>query len=264
MAFTDLGDVRLFHTDDGSGDTTLLLVHGLGSDSHEWVHHIPALAEHYRVIAADMRGHGYSSAPETGNTPRAMADDLARLCAGLGVGSCVAIGHSMGGQIVSHLAVEHPSLVSAVVAVDPGYGFAGPVADAFPSMIERMREDTVGVSLANDRWTANRATPEWIREWHRRKILGTPPHVLLQAFEAMFGGPDALGVRHNSDAYLARRECPVLSLWFDPAQAAWEAGLLKDPRSKVVTWEGSSHRLHEERPAEFLLVVTNWLRSLSS
>nr|BFE87539.1 hypothetical protein GCM10020093_101400 [Planobispora longispora] len=65
----------------------------------------------------------------------------------------------MGGQIVSHLAVEHPSLVSAVVAVDPGYGFAGPVADAFPSMIERMREDTVGVSLANDRWTANRATP---------------------------------------------------------------------------------------------------------
>ena len=44
MAFTDLGDVRLFHTDDGSGDTTLLLVHGLGSDSHEWVHHIPSLA----------------------------------------------------------------------------------------------------------------------------------------------------------------------------------------------------------------------------
>ncbi|MBG0828673.1 alpha/beta hydrolase [Planomonospora sp. ID67723] len=263
MPFTDLGDVRLFHTDDGSGDTTLLLVHGLGSDSHEWVHHIPALAGHHRVIAADMRGHGYSSAPATGNTPRAMAEDLARLCERLEITSCVAVGHSMGGQVVSHLAVEHPSLVRALVAVDPGYGFTGAVAEAFPGMIERMREDPVAASLVNELWTSTRATPEWLREWHRRRVLGTPPHVLLQAFEAMFGGPDAVGIRPNSDAYLSRRECPVLTFWFDPAQAAWEAGLLKDPRSKAVVWEGSGHRLHEERPGEFLLVVTNWLRSLS-
>ncbi|WP_030904372.1 alpha/beta fold hydrolase [Streptosporangium amethystogenes] len=262
MAFTDLGDVRLFHTDDGSGDTTLLLVHGLGADSHEWVHHIPTLARDHRVIAVDVRGHGYSSAPETGNTPRRMADDLARLCTTLGVESCVAVGHSMGGQIVSHLAVEYPSLVRALVTVDPGYGFTGALSEYLPTLIERMREDVVGVSLRNDEWTHTAATPEWLREWHRRRILATPPHVLLQAFEAMFGGPDALGLRPNSDDYLARRACPVLTFWFDPAQAAWEAGLFKDPHSKAVVWEGSGHRLHEERPGEFLIVVTNWLRSL--
>ncbi|WP_031165472.1 alpha/beta fold hydrolase [Streptosporangium roseum] len=263
MAFTDLGDVRLFHTDDGAGDTTLLLVHGLGSDSHEWVHHIPSLAERYRVLAVDMRGHGYSSAPETGNAPRQMAEDLALLCGTLGVESCVAIGHSMGGQIVSHLAVEHPSLVKALVTVDPGYGFTGAVAASFPALIERMREDPVAAALRNDQWTSTGATPQWLREWHRRRILATPPHVLLQAFEAMFGGPEALGVRPNSDGYLSRRACPVLTFWFDPAQAEWEADLFKDPHSKAVTWEGSGHRLHEERPGEFLLVVTHWLRSLA-
>ncbi|MEU4834991.1 alpha/beta hydrolase [Streptosporangium sp. NPDC023615] len=262
MAFTDIGDVRLFHTDDGSGDTTLLLVHGLGSDSCEWVHHIPDLATRYRVIAVDMRGHGHSSAPGTGNTPRRMADDLALLCAELGVESCVAIGHSMGGQIVSHLAVEHPSLVRALVTVDPGYGFAGATAEYLPVLVERMREDVIGVSLGNEEWTATAATPGWLREWHRRRILATPPHVLLQAFEAMFGGPDAMGLRPASEAYLTRRACPVLTFWFDPAQAAWEAGLFKDPHSKAVLWEGSGHRLHEERPGEFLIVVTNWLRSL--
>jgi hypothetical protein len=29
-----------------------------------------------------------------------------------------------------------------------------------------------------------------------------------------------------------------------------------------VTWQGSGHRLHAERPAEFLLVVKNWLEKL--
>jgi pimeloyl-ACP methyl ester carboxylesterase len=262
MAFTDLGDVRLFHTDDGSGDTTLLLVHGLGSDSHEWVHHIPSLARQYRVIAVDVRGHGYSSAPESGNTPPQMADDLALLCAALGVESCVAIGHSMGGQIVSHLAVEYPSLIKALVTVDPGYGFAGARARNLPAIIERMREDTLAVCLRNDEWTYSAATPEWLREWHRRRIIATPPHVLLQAFEAMFDGPDALGLRPNTEEYLSRRTCPVLTFWFDPVQAAWEASLFKDSHSKAVAWEGSGHRLHEERPGEFLDVVTNWLRRL--
>ncbi|GAA5054644.1 pimeloyl-ACP methyl ester carboxylesterase [Thermocatellispora tengchongensis] len=262
MPYADLGEARLFYTDDGTGETTLLLVHGLGADSHEWVHHIPALRERHRVIAVDLRGHGYSSAPPSGNEPRAMAADLLKLCDALGVARCVPVGHSMGGHVVVHLAAERPELVPALVAVDAGYGFAGAVAAAFPGMIAAMRADVHEASLRNDEWTATPATPAWIREWHRRRILATPPHVLLQAFEGMFGGEDALGLRHNAGPHLARLACPVLSFRFDREHAAWEAGVFKDPRSRVVLWEGSGHRLHEERPAEFVLVLTEWLRSL--
>jgi pimeloyl-ACP methyl ester carboxylesterase len=86
--------------------------------------------------------------------------------------------------------------------------------------------------------------------------------VLVQAFEAMFTGQDAIGVRPASDDYLARRRCPVLSIWADPGRASWEAGLLKNPASKIVCWDGSSHRLHEERPGEFVNVLEGWLRGL--
>jgi pimeloyl-ACP methyl ester carboxylesterase len=79
----------------------------------------------------------------------------------------------------------------------------------------------------------------------------------------MFGEEGAMGVRPNTEAYLERRTQPVLSFWFDPAQAAWESDLFKDPRSRTVVWEGSGHRLHEERPAEFLLVVNKWLKALA-
>ncbi|WP_214413120.1 alpha/beta fold hydrolase [Sphaerisporangium fuscum] len=264
MAFADVDGVRLFYTDDGSSDSVLLLVHGWGSDSHEWSHHIPTLRERHRVIAADLRGHGYSTCRDTGNTPRRMADDLAELLTGLGAPPVVAVGHSMGGQVVSHLAVEHPDLVRALVTVDPGYGFAGPVASAFPAMVTALRDgDTGAVAVDIDRWSYTPATPAWIKEWHRRRTLATPPHVLVEAFEAMFAAPGAIGLRAGSDEYLARRDHPVLSFWFDPAQAAWESGVFKDPRSRAVVWEGSGHRLHEERPAEFLLVVDNWLKALA-
>ncbi|WP_155340993.1 alpha/beta fold hydrolase [Acrocarpospora corrugata] len=262
MGFADLGDVRLFHTDDGEGDGALLLVHGWGSDSHEWIHHIPALRARHRVIAVDLRGHGHSSIPEAGNTPQRMADDLARLCAALGVPRVIAVGHSMGGQVVSHLAVERPELVAGLVTIDPGYGFDGPVADGFPALMAALRDgDTHATAVQMDQWTYTPASPGWLREWHRRRILATPPHVLAEAFSAMFG-PDGIGVRPRSDEYLARRECPVLGFWFDPAKAAWERGLFKEPRSRTVLWEGSGHRLHEERPGEFLLVVNKWVKEV--
>jgi pimeloyl-ACP methyl ester carboxylesterase len=263
MSVADLGEVRLFYTDDGQGENTLLLVHGWGADSHEWAHHIPALRETHRVIAADLRGHGYSSAPPRGNTPRRMAGDLAELLATLGVRQCLPVGHSMGAQVVSHLSVEHPDLVSALVTVEPGFGLAGPVAESLPAIAAALRDgDPNAVAAKLDRWSYTAASPAWLREWHRRRLLATPPHVLTEAFEAMFVQPGAIGVRPAADAYLARRDQPVLTFWRDPAQAAWEAGLFKDTRSRAITWQGSGHRLHEERPAEFLLVLDDWLRSL--
>jgi len=45
MPFADLGDIRLFYTDDGPrAGETLLLVHGYAADSGDWAWHIPALA----------------------------------------------------------------------------------------------------------------------------------------------------------------------------------------------------------------------------
>lgn len=256
------GDVRLFYTDDGAGEgPPLLLVHGWGADSHQWSWHLDALAAGHRVVTVDLRGHGYSSVPEADNTPRRMAEDLRELLDHLRIPAVVAVGHSMGAQVVSILAVEHPDRVARLVAVDPGYGVSAQVARGFPRMVAGLRgEHPHAVAVQIDQWCTNAATPAVIRRWHQRRLYGMAPHVLAQAFEGMFTLPGSIGARPASEEYLARRRCPVLSIWFDPAQAAWEADLLKDPGSKVVCWEGSSHRLHEERPAEFVNVLEAWLR----
>lgn len=272
MPYADVaGDVRLFYTDDHTDDGTserppLLLVHGWGTDSHQWSWHIDALtAAGHRVIAPDLRGHGYSSVPETGNTPRAMAADLKALLDVLGVRQVVAIGHSMGAQVVSFLAVEHPDRVRALVAVDPGYGMSDDIARGFPRMVASLRGPRPHEAAeAIDEWCTNAATPAVVRRWHKRRLHGMAPHVLAEAMEAMFVAPDAIGARPASEEYLVRRTCPVLSIWSDAGRAAWESRLLKDPASRVVCWEGSSHRLHEERPAEFVHLVTGWLRRVAA
>ncbi|RJL21774.1 alpha/beta hydrolase [Bailinhaonella thermotolerans] len=261
--FADLGDITLFYTDHGEGGTPLLLVHGWGADSQEWVWHLPALSADRRVIAVDLRGHGYSTAPESGNNPRRMAGDLVRLCALLDIPRVVAVGHSMGAVIVSLLAAEHPELVEAVVTVEPGYGYTGFVAENMPGMIQALRKgDTGAIAVQIDEWSYGAASPDWLRLWHARRLRATPPHVLIEAFEALFGGDEPIGLRPHSDELLRRRACPVLTFWFDPAQADWERSLFKHPQSRAVVWEGSGHRLHEERPAEFVSVVTRWLKTL--
>src|SRR5438270_11163706 len=105
MPFADLSEVRLFYTDDAAGDPPVLFVHGYSCDSHDWTWQLPYFTERHRVVAVDIRGHGRSSAPAAGYTPTRFAADIAELLEQLGTGPVVAIGHSLGGVIVSALAV---------------------------------------------------------------------------------------------------------------------------------------------------------------
>jgi pimeloyl-ACP methyl ester carboxylesterase len=263
MAFADVGDVRLFFTDEGTGSPPILFVHGYSCDSHDWMWQLPHFAGTHRVIAVDLRGHGRSSAPAKGFEARTFAHDLAGLIEGLGCGPVVAIGHSLGGVVVSALAVEHPSLVQAVVSVDPGYLVPDEALPMVRELLGGLDDDpvtTVQELLGNSSYTP--ASPPHLRSWHLRRVAGVPPHVLRETGTALLGGPEALPYRSVSEKYLQGRQCPVLALHATPDRAALEATLLTDPRSKAMVWEGSGHWLHQERPGEFNWVVETWIASL--
>jgi pimeloyl-ACP methyl ester carboxylesterase len=276
MAFADVGDVRLFFTDDnssagggsgnhdqGAGGPPILFVHGFSCDSHDWSWQLPHFVTSRRVIAVDLRGHGRSSVPDAGYEPLQFAADIAGLLEQLDTGPVVAMGHSLGGAIVSTLAVEHPALVQAVVSVDPGYL----LPDEFRPLVEGMAEalltgDPVAGSQRFLSATYTAATPAAQQTWHMRRIAGVPGHVLQQTLGGLFIGRDSLGFRETSVPYLRRRRQPTLALYADPDRAAFEATLFDDPRSKSISWAGSGHWLHQERPAEFNHLVTGWLGSL--
>jgi len=263
MAFADVGDVRLFFTDEGEGDP-ILFVHGFSCDSHDWSWQLPHFAASgHRVIAADLRGHGRSSVPDGGFEPRTFAADLAGLLDQLGSRPVVAMGHSLGGAIVSVLAVEHADLVRAVVSVDPGYLLPEDIRPFTQQVIGALGTgDPVAIAQGFLGATYTAASPAHLRTWHLRRIAGVPNHVLQQTLAGLLDGPECLGFATSAAPYLRQRACPVLTFYTDAGRAAVEAALFADDRSKAVAWEGSGHWLHQERPNEFNHLVTAWMASL--
>jgi pimeloyl-ACP methyl ester carboxylesterase len=75
-------------------------------------------------------------------------------------------------------------------------------------------------------------------------------------------GAGATTSRSTGAAYLRRRTCPVLSFYTDPTRVPVEEALFDDARSRSLSWPGSGHWLHQERPSEFNAIVDEWLRSL--
>lgn len=261
MPFVSLGDVELFYTDEGGGDPPMLFVHGYSCDSHDWSWQLPHFAKSHRVIAVDNRGHGRSSAPDTGYDHLDFAGDVARLLDHLACGPVVAVGHSLGGVIVSTLAVERPELVQAIVSIDPGYLVPEEMSAGVAPVIEALESsDPIPVAQAALGGTYTPASPLALKTWHMRRIAGTPVHVLRQTLTNLMEGMARESV---SAPYLARRKCPVLAMYTDPSRAAIEAAMLDDGRSRVVTFEGSGHWIHQERPDEVNHIIDTWLATLA-
>ena len=103
-------------------DRTLLLAHGgFSSARGTWTRIAPALADRYRIVAPDLRGHGETDwDPEAGYTLTQFAKDFERFAEQLGLTAFDLIGHSLGGLIALVYAADHPESVRRLVLIDSG------------------------------------------------------------------------------------------------------------------------------------------------
>ncbi|MGV9795923.1 alpha/beta fold hydrolase [Gordonia sp. NPDC003422] len=98
--------------DAGSGDVVVLL-HGLGGDRGFWDG--SSLAEHFRVVAIDLRGSGGTPATRDGHTMLDLADDVVAVLDELGATRAHVVGFSMGGLVAQAFAVRHPDRLDRLV-----------------------------------------------------------------------------------------------------------------------------------------------------
>ena len=260
MPYAEVNGVRLFYTDDPGPDPALLLVHGWTCDSLDWSWQLDAFAAEHRVVAVDLRGHGRSSNGGGYELP-SYAADLSALLDALGTGPVVAIGHSLGGAIVTTLAVEHPSRVRALVAIDPAVGLGSALGDVARTVNDQMSGPGANEFLvATWRQMEGPAAAAGLAAWHRRRALALPWEFLAETWRCQ--EESGLLYRPAADEYLARRAAPVLALYCDAERAEWEATTFRHPYSRAVSWPGCGHWLHQERPLEFNRFVLEWIAAL--
>jgi pimeloyl-ACP methyl ester carboxylesterase len=115
--FVDVNGVRLHYAEAGKGEP-LVLIHGFPENWYMWREIMPELAKHYRVIAPDMRGAGWSDAPATGYGKEQMADELAAFMDKVGAPKARVMAHDWGGFVGFLLALRHPEKVRQYLAMD--------------------------------------------------------------------------------------------------------------------------------------------------
>jgi 3-oxoadipate enol-lactonase len=104
--------IDVAYTEDGPADApVVVLSNSLGATRAMWDPQVPALAERYRVITYDTRGHGESPAPAGPYTLDDLVDDLVALLDRVGAARAHVAGLSLGGMIGMRLAAREPSRV---------------------------------------------------------------------------------------------------------------------------------------------------------
>ncbi|HEX6288010.1 MAG TPA: alpha/beta fold hydrolase [Herpetosiphonaceae bacterium] len=109
------GQHKLLYQEHGSGKP-LLLVHGLSGSGGWWRRNIDALARHFTVYVVDLVGYGSNRALRPIPIETA-ARHIGEFISQLPAGRAHLIGHSMGGQIATHVAAEYPDRIDRLVLV---------------------------------------------------------------------------------------------------------------------------------------------------
>lgn len=127
MSRIDVNGIGTAYVDSGGDKPVLLFVHGLSSSLSFWDPQLVDFSKDYRVIAVDLPGFGASDRVDAPYTPPWYADHVVAFLDALGIEAVTWVGHSMGGQIGLHAALDHADRVERLVLVAPaGFEPFGP------------------------------------------------------------------------------------------------------------------------------------------
>jgi 3-oxoadipate enol-lactonase len=117
MTKTRVNNIQIAYDDIGSGPA-VVLIHGYPFNRSMWTEQVAALADRYRVVTLDLRGHGESETSTGASTMTLMAQDVAALMDELQIERAVIGGLSMGGYVTLALYQLFPQRVEKLLLAD--------------------------------------------------------------------------------------------------------------------------------------------------
>ncbi|MET0983427.1 MAG: alpha/beta hydrolase [Telluria sp.] len=261
----------------GSGEP-LLLLHGHPQTHAIWHRVVPVLAQHFTVVACDLRGYGDSSKPpgdpDHGNySKRTMAADVLAVMRAFGFERFSVLAHDRGARVAHRLAADHPQAVRRMALLDiaPTLAMYEQTGEAFaraywhwffliqPAPLpERLLEADPGAYIADVMGRRSGGLgifdPRALAEYRRCLALPGAAHGLCEDYRAA-AGIDLEHDRADREQGL-RLKTPLLVLWgalgvvhrcFDPLKE-WKA-VAEDVTGEALP---CGHYIAEEAPDALL------------
>src|SRR5829696_5001203 len=114
--YVQIDGVEVHVAEAGSGPP-LVLLHGWPQNWYCWRRVAPLVMHRYRVIMPDLRGHGWSSAPNGGYDKDQLATDVLRTADQLGLDEFGLVGHDWGGWTGFLASLREPDRVTGLLAL---------------------------------------------------------------------------------------------------------------------------------------------------
>ncbi|WP_404312068.1 alpha/beta hydrolase [Agrococcus terreus] len=127
------GDLDVHVAEAGDGPPVVLL-HGSPQHWFEWHRVLPDLARDHRAIAPDLRGCGWTSAPQGGYDAATQTADVLAILDALDVGPVVLVAHDYSLFLAWRIAFDHPERLAGLVAVGAPHPWTRPSAAMLPHL----------------------------------------------------------------------------------------------------------------------------------
>ncbi len=179
--------VEIAYRDVGNGDP-LLLLHGFGMNGRlQWAHVAEELAEEWRLIIPDHRGHGVSDKPEGVDAyGQHMIDDTVRLLDHLGLEQVRVAGMSMGGFMAVKAIADYPDRFRCGFVAASGWMDPSRVDNVLSEDIAEAFEEGRGFAVLNRRLNPESKGGSWIGEFIFELLIGRQePQVLASVYRGM-------------------------------------------------------------------------------
>jgi pimeloyl-ACP methyl ester carboxylesterase len=273
MKFLELHGDRVAYQDAGSGDETLLLIHGMAGSSETWRAVIPQLSRKYRVVAPDLLGHGQSAKPRGDYSLGAFAVWLRDLLDELHIARATIVGQSLGGGVAMQFVYQHPDYCQRLILISsgglgPDVGWtlrllSAPGAELILPVIAPRPVLTAGNKLRSWFTAAGIQSPRGAELWSAYSSLSDAE--TRQAFLRTLRS--VVDYRGQAVSAINRlhmvSELPIMAIWGDedriiPVDHAYSAQEAR-PASRLEVLEGVGHFPHVERPSQVVDLIDDFI-----
>jgi pimeloyl-ACP methyl ester carboxylesterase len=266
-SFLELPDgARLAYDDAGSG-RPVVLVHGVCMSRRFFARNAAALAEDFRVVSVDLRGHGESPPHEGGHTVAQYARDLRHLLDALALDGAVLVGWSMGTFVVWDM-IRQFGARGIAGHVNVSQGPTDLTQDDWPHGIFTLDELHATLAAAQDDFRGVMAhfVPEMLMhppsEAEHDELVAETQRIGANAGTCILLDQSLQDYR----AFVAGCSVPTLLVWGADEKVVAAAGgrwlAETQPAAELVVFADSGHCPMWEEPERFNRVVRDWIAAL--
>ena len=232
----------------GTGEPTLVFVHGWSCDARYFREQIPVFSRSHRTVALDLAGHGHSGSSRTDYTMKSFGEDVQAVLRDVGGDRFILVGHSMGGIVIAEAARLDSSRLLGLILLDTVENAEMPFSqEQFDTMTAPFLSDFPSACRTFVASMLVPSTSEALRLWIANDMASAPPAVARSAMHHML----SLYVEGQVASLFDAVPLPVVGVYADLWPVNPEANRRHMRSFEAIILPGTDHFLQLGSPTAF-------------